>query len=365
MLRIPEKGDKIAFVMSQRIGDTLISMVMVQNLVRHGFQITVYSAHLTALHDWFPGYDIHPAIAGEHARAVLEEFDIVIHAYRKDAVGDTLDWHPQAWVMNEWPIYLTLKPMIAIQRDVCRDLFGIADANDDNGIVLPPCTPDDIVAHRVVIHPTASLPAKQWLPQRFLRLAKRLRRRGHQVCFVVAPGERQAWAWVEAEGYELVTHATLHQLARWLMQAGLLIGNDSGIAHLASNVGVPTISLATRRKIALRWKPGWAPSIALTPMSIVPGGRAREALWKHLLPVFKVMRAVDRLARVVAATPRAFGPLPARAGASAATGISTGLIASTSDLQTCNTVPTNDATAATAPPAQPVQAAACGARNAD
>jgi len=345
MLRTPLKRDKIAFVMSRRIGDTLISMVMVQNLVKHGFDITVYSSHLTALRDWFPGFNILPAIENEQAREVLENFDIVIHAYAKDAAGDTLAWHPQAWVMNDWPIYLTLKPMIAIQLDVCREIFGIDGVSGDNGIALPAYATANVIRNRVVIHPTASDLQKQWIPQRFIRLARRLSARGYEVCFVVAPNERPTWEWVEKEGFDLVTHVSLSDLASWLLSAGLLIGNDSGIAHLASNVGVPTISLAKRRKIAMRWKPGWAPSLALTPLSIVPGGRAREALWKYLLPVFRVMRAVDTLARTVSGTPRAFGVAGAPARAAGISRITTSLIPMPSDLQACSTIPTNDADA--------------------
>ena len=360
MPRTPKKGDKIAFVLSQRIGDTLISMVLIQNLVKHGFDVTLYSTHLTALLDWFPGFKIFPAIKTEHARKELEKFDIVIHAYAKDAVGDTLLWHPEAWVMNDWPIYLTLKPMIEIQLDVCREIFGITDVSDYNGIVLPAYADSEIARNRVVIHPTASELEKQWLPLRFLRLATLLRDRGHAVCFVVAPDEREAWSWVEPKGFTLVTLASLSQLASWLVPAGLLIGNDSGIAHLASNVGVPTISLAKRRRIALRWKPGWAPSLALTPLSIVPGARPREALWKYLLPVSKVMRAVDTLTRMVSGTPRAFGVGSNLGRSSGAVRIPTALIDAPSDLQACSTVPTNDANAsiiaielATGAPLQP------------
>jgi hypothetical protein len=320
-------------------------MVMVQNLVKHGFDITLYSTHLTALIDWFPGFKIFPAIKTEHARKELEKFDIVIHAYAKDVVGDTLRWHPEPWILNQWPIYLTVKPMIEIQLDVCREIFGITDVSDYNGIVLPAYANIEVVRHRVVIHPTASQLEKQWLPLRFMRLAKLLRERGHAVYFVVAPDEREAWSWVKNEGFALVTHESLHQLALWLLPTGLLIGNDSGIAHLASNVGVPTISLAKRRRIALRWKPGWAPSLALTPISILPGARLREALWKYLLPASKVMRAVDTLTHMVSGTPRAFGAGSRPACKPGVEPITTGLIDAPSDLQTCSAMPTNDADA--------------------
>jgi ADP-heptose:LPS heptosyltransferase len=35
----------------------------------------------------------------------------------------------------------------------------------------------------------------------------------------------------------------LYELARWLAQARLFVGNDSGITHLAAAVGTPVLAL--------------------------------------------------------------------------------------------------------------------------
>ena len=66
----------------------------------------------------------------------------------------------------------------------------------------------------MAIHPTASDVHKQWLPQRFLGLARWLRSEGYDPCFVVAPYEHADWAWVEAQGFRLVSHESLDDLAR-------------------------------------------------------------------------------------------------------------------------------------------------------
>ncbi|MDX3904921.1 MAG: glycosyltransferase family 9 protein [Pigmentiphaga sp.] len=297
----------VAFVMSPRIGDTLISMVVVQNLVRQGWRVTVFSDHLRALEAWFPGFDIRPRFTSKQARRHLAGTDVVLHAYAADVVGDVRQWHPRAWVMDEWAVYRQVKPMVDIQLDVCRHALGLHHATRHNGLVVPGALRIDVVRNRVIIHPTASALHKQWLPIKFLDLARRLRDAGYEPCFVVAPAELISWRWVERHGFRVAAHGSLGDLAAWLIQAGLFIGNDSGLAHLASNVGVPAISLAMRPSIARRWAPGWAPSIALTPLPLLPGRWLKEACWKYLLPVSKVMGAVDRLRVRMAGSEREFG----------------------------------------------------------
>ncbi|GAA4325888.1 glycosyltransferase family 9 protein [Pigmentiphaga soli] len=299
--------------MSPRIGDTLISMVVANNLVRHGIAVTIFSRHLPALGNWFPGFRIEPAFDAGQARQRLEGFDVVLHAYEADVVGDVRDWHPRVWIMDQWPTYRQVKPMIDIQLDLCRHCFGLDNLTRDNGLVAPADAGAAAVRNRVAIHPTASDIHKQWLPRRFLRLARRLRADGYEPWFVVAPDEQADWAWVEAQGFRLAAYASLADLARWLGTAGIFVGNDSGLAHLASNVGVPAVSLAIRPRIALRWAPGWAPSLAITAPPVVPGRWLREVSWKYLLPVSKVAAAIETLRRRVADTPRAFGPGPADA----------------------------------------------------
>lgn len=308
MSYIIEKGRRVAFVMSARLGDTLIAMVIVRNLVAHGVQVTVFSNHLSVLKDWFPRFDIQPALQAPTLRDSLDGYDTVIHAYTADVVGDVRNWHPRAWVMDEWPVYRQIKPMLDIQLDVCQKMFGLTELSRLNGIQLPATVDTRVARRRAVIHPTASALHKQWLPQRFLRLARQLEAQGYEPCFVVAPTERPGWQWVESCGYRLVSHASLADLAAWLVSAGIFVGNDSGIAHLASNVGVPVVSLAMRPRIARRWAPGWSPSVTLTPIPLMPGRMLREAFWKHLLPVRRVVDAIEHLRRDVACTPRAFGP---------------------------------------------------------
>lgn len=84
-----------------------------------------------------------------------------------------------------------------------------------------------------VIHPFASNLAKRWPLPLFRSLALLLER--------VAPVE---WCVGPEEALPgAVRIPGLYDLAVWLAQARLYIGNDSGIAHLAAAVGTPTLAI--------------------------------------------------------------------------------------------------------------------------
>ena len=79
----------------------------------------------------------------------------------------------------------------------------------------------------------------------------------HDVQFVIAPHERERWRDLAALDIAAPHFANLHELACCVYESGWFIGNDSGIGHLASNLGIPSLSLFRRRRVAERWRPAW------------------------------------------------------------------------------------------------------------
>ncbi|WP_429485147.1 glycosyltransferase family 9 protein [Paraburkholderia youngii] len=80
-----------------------------------------------------------------------------------------------------------------------------------------------------------------------------------------------------------------------MAEAGWFIGNDSGLGHLASAIGVPTLSLFMRSGLARTWRPGWSPGAIVLPLNVVPTGRLRERCWKRLMSVRRVLRGFETL----------------------------------------------------------------------
>ncbi|MGE5171740.1 MAG: glycosyltransferase family 9 protein [Rudaea sp.] len=110
----------------------------------------------------------------------------------------------------------------------------------------PPCAPfERPPAPYAVLHVGASSPLKQWAPERWREVAKRLATRG---MFPVWSSGAEEGALVDAADPEraFVSYAGRLDLAQlWHLLAGarLLIAPDTGIAHLGRIVSVPTVTL--------------------------------------------------------------------------------------------------------------------------
>jgi len=98
----------------------------------------------------------------------------------------------------------------------------------------------------VVLAPGSGGASKCWPKKRWLELARRLAARGERLVAVVGPAEQERddprrWPWE-------VDIAFLHalscvDLARELGRAAAFVGNDSGPAHLAAMLGLPTVAV--------------------------------------------------------------------------------------------------------------------------
>jgi len=98
-----------------------------------------------------------------------------------------------------------------------------------------------------LVHPGATSPSRRWAPERFARVADALRRRGLRVGILGTGGERPLARAVlramHAPAVDLSGRTGLGALAALLAEASILVGNDSGLAHLATAVGTPSVTM--------------------------------------------------------------------------------------------------------------------------
>jgi ADP-heptose:LPS heptosyltransferase len=100
----------------------------------------------------------------------------------------------------------------------------------------------------VVVHPGAAYPARRWPWQRFAAVAKELRRDG---CTVVVTGTRDerpmALSVAAAAGLDasavLAGRTSLEALAALVSRARLVVCGDTGVGHLATAYGTPSVLL--------------------------------------------------------------------------------------------------------------------------
>jgi heptosyltransferase-2 len=107
---------------------------------------------------------------------------------------------------------------------------------------LPPCF--------VAVHPGSGSPAKTWPADRFATVARQLAA-GHSWLLVLGPAEADV---PTVEGALLARDWPVRTLGAALSRAGLYLGNDSGVSHLAAASGAPTLALFGPTDNAL-WSP--------------------------------------------------------------------------------------------------------------
>jgi ADP-heptose:LPS heptosyltransferase len=196
-----------------------------------------------------------PAMAGflggsapeERLAAHLRACDAAIAFTRRAEVAARLRvLIPRVIVRDPEPGEGHASPWLA---EAARDLGAVADP-------LPPDlepTPEEREAARpfrsrlpprfLALHPGSGSTAKNWPADRFAALARGLAP-SRPWLLVSGPADEAATAALGA-GMEVVLAAGLppRGLGALLAYAGLFVGNDSGVSHLAAAFGAPTLAL--------------------------------------------------------------------------------------------------------------------------
>lgn len=294
---------KIAIFSCAGLGDCLLTLILSENLRRSGHEVVTFHPFMKELQAWFPKLPIRPF------PPAYDEFDQFIVVYEKSPwMKEVLD-HCLAHFRKET---IVLNPIATPNRDYpyweegkfdgkipfadnivtfCRDILGIEGAVKENGLHIPSDVKLRSKPNQVVIHPTSSRPGKNWPRSKFLKLAEVLKKQGYDPVFMVSPKERVDWP--EAPPFK-----NLDEMVRCVAESGLMVGNDSGIGHLASLFGIPTVSLFKNERTADFWKPAFALNIAITPKGWLPnlkGLRWRDKYWHWGISVRRVFRSFNQL----------------------------------------------------------------------
>ncbi|ETK31472.1 glycosyltransferase family 9 protein [Microbispora sp. ATCC PTA-5024] len=123
---------------------------------------------------------------------------------------------------------------------------GIETDREDLALLDP--GPGPLDGGEVVVHPGASSAARQWPPERFAQAAAELTRLGHRVVVTGGVGEIALARHVAAlaglpEEAVLAGRTDLPGLAALTRHAALVVCGDTGMSHLATAVGTPSVVL--------------------------------------------------------------------------------------------------------------------------
>lgn len=281
------------------LGDGLISCVLAYNLILSKHQVTVFHPLMVQLQSFFP--ELFFAKRPEDL-SVLKDYEKCIFFYEK------LPWMKKA-IETVTEKRIVLNPIATPNRDYpfweegefdgnlsfvenlmhyAEKKWGVEKPTRNNGLQIPLTLELRKYENRVVIHPTSSRAGKNWTKEKFLHLAEKLNAKGFDPVFVLTEEEKKGWPEVEAPVF-----SDLKQVAEYIAESGWMIGNDSGIGHLASCLGVPPLTICRTQMGANFWKPSWTEGKIIVPPKWIPnlkGMRWRDKKWQAFISVEKIFR---------------------------------------------------------------------------
>jgi hypothetical protein len=298
-------SEHIAFLVSNKLGDSLLLLPLAHNLVRSGHRVTVFGQQAHALSSWLPGLDVRP-VPSEGVSA-LAQFDSLFQMDVDQPIA--LDPHNCPRPLRSLTMWLRQQPpqprlFLDELRHFAKAVYGIEDWSAACGLVTQHPERWRQNRRRIVIHPTAGSAERYWSDSKFIQLAQRLCRDGHDVAFVVEEREAAAWqAAAQGQPFTVNHFESLQALGDYIHESGYLIGNDSGIGHLASALGVPTVTISHRPRNMLRWRPQWAPGV-IVPHLWLPLRAWRRKYWRLAVTVAAVTRSLRQLQKMEARNDR-------------------------------------------------------------
>ncbi|WP_103338968.1 glycosyltransferase family 9 protein [Amycolatopsis sp. CA-126428] len=121
-------------------------------------------------------------------------------------------------------------------------------AADRSALALPVPPGPGPAPDAVVVHPGAAFPARRWPPGRFAAVVRDLAARGHRVVLTGSAAERDLAVSIAAaaglgEDAVLAGRTGLAELAALVAGAALVVCGDTGVGHLATAFGTPSVLL--------------------------------------------------------------------------------------------------------------------------
>lgn len=301
----------VAVIPAIGIGDGLLMMIASEQLKRHGYHVTTFHHALPELSSWLPGHDLRPLPPEEQQGEVLCRYDLIlvendnspnIRRWIADFRKQLCIFYPSYRAEKHAPLFpmdQVFDPDIPMADNIARaiaNVMGLFAPCKDNGLTPPNSFVHRAKKEQILIHPTSRVLSKNWKARGFFQVARSLSRQGLNPLFCVGPSEEDAW------GFPVAKPASLSDLAALIYESGVVIGNDSLAGHLASNLGVPTITIANDAKRMLLWRPGWLKGELILPPTYLPNWkclRLREKYWQHFISSNQVLKKINMLVQKI------------------------------------------------------------------
>lgn len=309
--------DKVAVVPSIGIGDGLIMMVASHRLLTLGYQVHTYTSALDSLKDWFQEHRFLSKPSQKDIEKIFSSYDLVIlqndnshfcktiiDLYRGKKIKALSVFYPSYEKQKHAPlrpldrVFNDQKPIVDNVASAISSVLGLNNISKNNGLLSPRPLIHRKYKHRILIHPSSSTIERTWHFEKFLQIGNHLLESGFKPVFCVAPSERELFTHRIGHDFDLPYFNNLSDLASFAYESSALIGNESGTAHLCSNLQLPTVVISGCKKRMRLWRPGWYKGSVVTPLRFIPnfkGSRLRERKWKSYIFSSQVLTQFNKL----------------------------------------------------------------------
>jgi len=297
---------------SKGLGDGLIFLVISNNLNKNGYKVDTFHPFLSELDSWFKYTEIKPYPEIESNFEFLNEYDLIIinsdynelnkllvnHA-KNNHLEKTYELHPSACKGRNLPkgdlkfnSELTVKENLAI---FCENDLNLTNVFFSNDITIPTHLKHRRYKKRIALHPTSKNLDRNWPKEKFLKLARKLKKAGYEPSFILAPHEKDYFG--STIDIDIPNFNNLEEMSSFIHESGFFIGNDSGVAHLASSLKTPTLTIFSTKRKQKFWKPSFHidETVVSWPLLNIKGLRLREKYWKKTISVKRVLKGFDSL----------------------------------------------------------------------
>lgn len=303
---------KAAVICSQGIGDGLLMMVASHRLFSKGYEVITYQDTLDQMSEWFPKHQFKKRSSLHDLEKELVRYNLiilqndnslfshkVIDLYKKGKLHNISVFYAnyekeKHASLTSWDrVFDRSYSMVDNIAKAIASVLQCTQVSKNNGLIIPSGLQHTRYAKRILIHPTSTTPLRTWDADKFIEVAHRLVEKGYEVAFCVSPKEHPNWAPLVRDNFLLPIFPTLSELAAYVYESAFLIGNESGTGHLASNLHIPTLIIASCRKQMSLWRPGWFAGKVITPYRFIPNfkySRMREKKWQVFISPKRVIR---------------------------------------------------------------------------
>lgn len=311
---------KAAVFCHNGLGDGVISLILSNNFHQNGWLIDTFHNTIDSLQMWFPHLPILKYPKMSEISRILSYYDeiVVFHNDTYEFVLKLIEEGKKIYpekikVIYAYPskgVFLQpyyqdclIDPGVPLVQNLerfCQKILKFPIVTKKNGFLAPRRLEHRKYLRRILLHTVSSREGKNWPKKKYVKLALHLKKEGFDPYIILGGAkDRKDWEpYLKTYSMEAPNFENLDAIAQFIYESGYLIGNDSGVGHLASCLGIPTVTISRRKTVAKFWRPYWAAGRIVNPTSWIPnirGFRLRDQKWKSFISVKKVLRSFEML----------------------------------------------------------------------